>query len=99
MTPDGAFQLDRPQHLHEAFAVTGRQPASTSVNQKPIFIYQAEVAPGRHIVGTEFKIHPQGLQGAATDLVFQRIEAKDREVTGTTADRNARTSRDGHPQG
>ena len=94
-----ALQLDRPQLLHKTCAIRSWQPASAAVNQKTIFVNDAKVAPGSHIVRTKLRIHAQGFQSPSTNLLLQGIEAEDGEVTGTTANRDARTGWDGHPQG
>ena len=52
-------------------------------------VERAEVQPGRHVAVTEIEPHADGLQGAAANLVLERIVAEQAQVPRPAAGRHA----------
>ena len=76
--------------LRQGSTLFSRDPASAAVRDVAVAVDRAEIAADRNVVGPHSKADPRRLENAATDLVLQRVVAKQAKVPWAAARRDAR---------
>ena len=91
--------FDAVQPFAQGGAQFGGNAPGPAVNQVPVAVDGAEIAPGRHVAGLQRNVNTQRFQYATADEMLQGVVAEQGQVPRPASRRNARQHRGGQAAG
>ena len=80
---------DRLEPVRERDGGFRGDASGAAIRDQALGVDSAEVAPRRHVARAELELDSQRFEHAAPDLILQRVVAKQTQVAGSTARRDA----------